>query len=72
MNSTTANLKAREQQCIAEDYAHPNGPVDKPLVSNATMEWTDTLLSSIATATEGRHTIAFLGTALGKLLKVGS
>ncbi len=44
--------------------------MDEPITSTAIMEWPSTLVSSIITTIEEEHTVAFIGTADGELIKV--
>ena len=59
---------AQLQQCSALNWAHA-GSID-PLISTAVIEWTDITPSSIITTTHRNHTIAFVGTAHGEMVKV--
>ena len=59
---------AKLQQCSAYNWVHAGG-ID-PLISTAVIEWSDTLPSSIITTTHRHHTIVFVGTAHGEMVKV--
>ncbi len=58
------------QQCTAANWAHADE--FRPLVSTAVIEWSDILPSSVITTstTHRNHTIAFVGTTDGLLVKV--
>ncbi|XP_072025770.1 plexin-A4-like [Amphiura filiformis] len=56
------------QQCNALNYQYAD--TKTPLTSTAVVEWQDVVPASIITVTHRMHTIAFVGTALGNLLKV--
>ena len=59
---------AELQQCSALNWARAGG-ID-PLISTAVVEWSDILPSSIITTTHRNHTISFVGTAHGEMVKV--
>ena len=67
-NVTEAQSFAETQKCQAINYAHIKGRV--VLKSPAIAEWQDILPTSIITTTEGNHTMAFIGTTDGRLVKV--
>ena len=69
MQSVDRDL-AMQQQCIdgQENWEIASGI--EPLKSIAAIEWTGTLPSSIITTTHRNHTVAFVGTTDGELVKV--
>ena len=59
---------AMAQDCNAFNYQYADAK--HPLVSTAIVEWQDAIPSSIITLTHRAHTVAFVGTAHGDLIKV--
>ncbi|XP_072026114.1 plexin-A4-like [Amphiura filiformis] len=57
------------QQCIEQTNWQIASGIT-PLVSTAVIEWNDTLPSSIITTTHRDHTVAFVGTTTGDLVKI--
>ncbi|XP_072046524.1 plexin-A4-like [Amphiura filiformis] len=66
-NSAITRDQAIGQQCNAYNWA--NADEFNPLKSTAVIEWLDIIPSSIITTTHRSHTIAFVGTTDGKLVK---
>ncbi len=56
------------QQCEASNYQYAD--TKTPLTSTAMVEWRDATPASIITVTHRMHTMAFVGTTQGNLLKV--
>ena len=59
---------AERQQCSANNWALADN--FNPFSATAVIEWSNTLPSSIVTAIHRDHTIAFVGTSDGNLIKV--
>ncbi|XP_072022640.1 plexin-B-like [Amphiura filiformis] len=68
-NSFDTTQLADQQKCNAANYALARGKLTEPIQSTATIEWPSTLVSSIITTVEEEHTIAFIGTSTGQLMK---
>ncbi|XP_072046064.1 plexin-A4-like [Amphiura filiformis] len=66
-NSMVTREQAIGQQCSAQNWA--NADEFNPLESTAVIEWSDIIPSSIITTTHRSHTIAFVGTTDGQLVK---
>ncbi|XP_072025086.1 plexin-A2-like [Amphiura filiformis] len=66
-NSAITREQAIAQQCTAQNWAHADE--FNPLVSTAAIEWSDITPSSIITTTHRSHTVAFVGTTDGELVK---
>ncbi|XP_072026499.1 plexin-A2-like [Amphiura filiformis] len=60
---------ADQQKCNALNYAHARGKLTESVQSTAIIEWPSTLVSSIITTIEEEHTLAFIGTSTGQLVK---
>ena len=61
---------ALQQQCIDGQSNWRIASGIEPLESTAAIEWTGTLPSSIITTIHRNHTVVFVGTADGDLVKV--
>ncbi|XP_072019821.1 LOW QUALITY PROTEIN: plexin-A4-like [Amphiura filiformis] len=66
-NNEVTRKQATAQQCTATNWA--NADEFNPLESTAVIEWSDIIPSSIITTTHRNHTIAFVGTTDGQLVK---
>ena len=60
--------QAEAQQCSANNWQLADN--FNPFPATAVEEWSDIVPSSIVTATHRNHTIAFVGTSDGNLVKV--
>ena len=65
---TVGRETAIAQQCSAWNWALADN--FNPLESSAVAEWSDIIPSSIITTTHRQHTVAFVGTQSGELVKV--
>ena len=60
--------QAKRQQCSANNWAQADN--FNPFPATAVIEWSDVVPSSIVTSIHRDHTIAFVGTSEGNLIKV--
>ena len=70
MQSIT-RAQAKGQECLDGPNWNIASGIE-PLVSTAAVEWTDAIPSAIITTTHRNHTVAFVGTHHGELIKVSS
>lgn len=67
-NLQITDEQVRGQLCNPINWEYAKGIV--PLISEAVFEWSDIIPSSVITTTHRQHTIAFVGTVQGDMIKV--